>query len=229
MKRKLFAILLVAVLAVPTVMAIAGNEGTGNGARSGRHYTLNLLGKDWEHGDTVKEDGGHRIFVRLGAQGDMKRTKIQLMEGTDFAVLDSDGTDGKAKFQLPPPEITVDDKGTPDPSDDEVISSAYIIYIRILGKPQGQADMYSVYVEADGTEWISGEVITLRQEGGKVNRKSPPKFVDVTKELTTIYVDFDGDGAKERISLFDSRFEEFFWYYDNQGLKHVQIRFYPVE
>ena len=223
MRKMVSTILLIAMLAMPAVLVIAKNNSTGNGARSGSHYTLNLLGKNWEHGDTVKEDGGHRIFVRLGADGDMKRTSIQLIEGPDFTVLDADGTDGKAKFQLPDPGDIIDPSGGYSGPD------AYQIFIRVLGKPEGLADMYSVYIEADGTPWVSGEIITLRQSGGKVNRKSPPKFEDVTKELTTIYVDTDGDGAPERHKLFDDAFEEFFWYYDNQGLKHVQLRFYPLE
>lgn len=232
MKKKMLTIFLMVLLVIPTVMVIAANDNTGNGARSGKHYTLNLLGKNWNHDEgSVKEDGGHRIFVKLGAQGDMKRTKIQLIEGEDFSVLDADGTDGKAKFQLPDPEVVVSNGGTPsDPTDDVVTSSAYIIYVRILGPPRGQADMYSVYFDEDtDTNWASGEIITLRQEGGKVNRKSPSKFVDVTKELTTIWADVNQDGTPERYSLFDPLFEEFFWYYDNQGLKHVQLRFYPIE
>ena len=102
------------------------------------------------------------------------------------------------------------------------------MYIRVLGKPDGWADMWSGFTDENGTDWLSLEVIELRQSGGKVNRQSPPKFVDVTKELTTIYVDMDGDSIPERYGLFDNALWEYFWDYDNHGLRHVQLRFYPV-
>ena len=90
--------------------------------------------------------------------------------------------------------------------------------------------MTSGFINESGYEWMSLETITLRQEGGKVNRKSPPKFVDVTKELTTIYVDITDDDIynPQRYGLFDNTLWEYFWDYDNHGLKHIQLRFYPV-
>ena len=201
---------------------------TGNGAESGKHYTLNLLGKDWEKDEdtSVYDNNGHRIFVRLDG-----RTRIALTEG-DFNVIDADGTDKHAAFQLPKPNTVVDDGGTPyDPSDDVVVSAAYTVYIRVLGKPEGWADMQTGFTDEYGNDWLSLEVVELRQSGGKANRESPPKFVDVTKELTTIYVDITDDGVynPQRYGLFDNELWEYFWEYDNHGLKHVQLRFYPVD
>ena len=232
MKYKAIALGIVAILifAGGLIAVQGGNDNKGNGAPSGAHYTLNILGKDWDKGDyadiigenpVYKEDNGHRIFVKLYG-----KTRILLSEG-EFDVLDADGTDGKAVFQLPKPDTVVDDQGTPDPSDDVVTDANYYAYIRILGKPQGWADMTSGFINESGVVWLSLDMITLRTDGsGKVNRNSPPKFVDVTKELTTIYVDYDGDGTPERHSLFDEEFWQYFWDYDNHGLKHVQIRFY---
>ena len=240
-----FGIVAILIIAGGLVAVQAGNDETGNMAPSGKHYTLNILGKDWDKGDyaliwdetdenfnpVIKEDNGHRIFVKLGSDGDMKKTRILLYDSTQieganyFQVLDADGTDGKAAFALPPPETVVDE------TTGKVTDSAYTVWIRVLGPPRGQADMYSgFYDKSDGSTWVSMEVIDIRQSGGKVNRESPPKFVDVTKELTTIYVDWDRDGTvDERVNLFDDSAYQYFWDYDNQGIKHVQLRFYDYD
>ena len=242
-------IVVILIIAGGLVAVQAGNDETGNMAPSGKHYTLNILGKDWDKADTdpldaddnpyYKDDNGHRIFVKLGNDETIKKTRILLYnsltteEATkDFQVLDADGTDGKAAFALPPPGTVVDE------TTGEVTSSAYTVWIRILGPPRGQADMYSGFMDDSGNQWLSFEVIELRQydedppgpsdpDHKLVTRKSPPKFEDVTKELTTVYYDSDGDLEPDaRVSLFDPDYYQYFWDYDNQGLKHVQIRFY---
>lgn len=43
-----------------------------------------------------------------------------------------------------------------------------------------------------------------------------------------IYADLDGDGTAERYPLFDEALQDCFWSYDNNGLKLLQLRFYPV-
>src|SRR5262245_27728004 len=82
---------------------------TGNGAPSGPHYNLNIIGVDnpkkfdYNLTDQQYTDGrGHRIFVPLDGTA-----KIMLKEG-DFAVLDANGTDGIAAFQLPAPDPNKD-------------------------------------------------------------------------------------------------------------------------
>ncbi len=87
----------------------------------------------------------------------------------------------------------------------------------------------------DGSAWIpSEEVLYLNQDlpVGKQGKsiKKGQQFEDVTKELTTILADFDDDPTTPptRIKIFDSEFQYYFWDYDNMGLKHVQLRFYPM-
>jgi hypothetical protein len=46
-------------------------------------------------------------------------------------------------------------------------------------------------------------------------------FKDVTSQLTTI------DTTLGTISLFATGFQNFFWSYDNNGLRLAQVRFYP--
>jgi len=66
---------------------------TGNGAPSGAHYNLNIIGVSKGKSSDMTGDNGHRIFVPLSGT-----TKIMLSEG-DFAVLDGNGTDGSAAFR----------------------------------------------------------------------------------------------------------------------------------
>lgn len=208
---------------------LAETHYTGNGALNGPHFTLNLLGKNWDKGDfaetdqnpVIKVDNGHRIFVKLNG-----KTRILLAEAPvdeSFAVLDADGTDGKAKFQLPDPQCVI--------TDNVLVSAEYMVFARFLGRPQGEATMTTgAYTDLAGNQWImSYESVTFKQSGGTVNRDSPPKFADVTKELLTLWLDTDGDGVPDtRVGIFDDRYEGYFWDYDNNGVKHVQLRFYPV-
>ncbi len=210
MKKSLIGLLSMAVLATAIVMQVsATTTTTGNGAPSGPHYNLNLIGMSKEKMGEMVNNNGHRIFVKLWG-----KTRILLQEG-DFAVIDADGTDGTARFQLPDPGDVVSG------SDYVPENAEYKVFIRALGKPGGLANMTSGFIE-NGNVWLSLEVISLSRGNGKSS------FVDVTKELTTIYVDLDLDGNPERYKLFGNELWTYFWDYDNYGLRIAQLRFYPV-
>jgi len=211
MKKSSIGVLLLAVLATAMVMQVSATKTTtGNDAPSGPHYNLNLIGMSKEKVGEMDNNNGHRIFVKLWG-----KTRILLQEG-DFAVIDADGTDGTAKFQLPDPGDVVSG------SDYVPENAEYKVFIRALGKPGGSADMWSGFIDEYGNEWLSLEVISLSRGKGKSS------FEDVTKELTTIYVDMDLDGTPERYKLFGEELWEYFWDYDNNGLRIAQLRFYPV-
>src|SRR5437763_17213384 len=74
---------------------LAGAQSTGNGAVSGSHYNLNIIGVSKGKTADMTGDNGHRIFVNL-----FGKTSIGLNQSTDgtFQVLDANGTDGKASF-----------------------------------------------------------------------------------------------------------------------------------
>jgi hypothetical protein len=55
--------------------------------------------------------------------------------------------------------------------------------------------------------------------------KGQQKFENVSKELLFIYADINADNILERVSLFSDQLQDYFWSYDNQGLKLVQLRF----
>ena len=210
MKKLLCASLVISVI-LGMGLVIAGEKG--NGAPSGSHYNLNIIGMS-KAKNVDPEPGtskGRRIFVMLGGKEEdqVKSTRILLTEG-DFAVIDYDGTDGEATFQLP----------NPDPENDGI--TTYSVYVRGLGKPGGKAKITPGIVDEDGTEWYSVETVTVERKKGQ------SKFVNVSRELLYVYVDMDGVGGVERYPLFSNELWDFFWQYNNNGLKLCQLRFYEI-
>lgn len=203
-----------------------GTAATGNGAPSGAHYNLNIIGVPKAKSPDFNGGSGRRIFVALGKTGEAANTRINLIPG-EFAVTDANGTDGTAGFQLPNPDL-----------DGDGVTS-YLVYARALGKPGGKATMQSCYEDATG-EWCAVdfaggvEPITLSRT------KSPSKFVNVSKDL--LFVDYcttwdpgalpgtEDDTCTDvsQVPLFGEDLLAYFWSYDNEGLKLAQLRFYEV-
>lgn len=227
---------------------------------SGWCYNLQLIGVDKPKNDNTIDDwggNGHRIFIKLNGH-----TKILLSEG-DFAVLDANGTDGTARFQLPANPCVDPDTGevldecpVNDPS-----FQCYSVWVREVGRPCIPVDLDGDG-DADGCASIttcateigicdealmqcindlafgdfcdsdedcdrfvcSSESVILVRDRGK------PHWDNVTKELTTVCIDLDGNGTcDERVPLFDPDFKDFTWWVDNHGLQHAQLRFCPEE
>ncbi len=154
-------------------------------------------------------DNGKRIFVRLSG-----KTKILLTEGDDYDVIDADGTDGTARFQLP----------NPDPDGDG--ETVYRVYVRALGGPTGSATITSCAEDAGGAQWCStASAVIMRESNGPGNK---PHWQNESRHLLYLQIDIDGDGKLELVPLFDDRLENYYWYYDNNGLRVAQFRFYAV-
>lgn len=206
--KQAFVCLVLSTLALPLFAQ------TGNGAPSGAHYNLNIIGVPKNKTADMTGDQGARIFVPL-----VGSTQILLCNSSDpssscsgmnFTVLDANGTDGKASFALP----------APDPNNTG--TSSYSVYARALGKPNGSATMTTCAVDPLTLETICSEaVLTMERSTGK------SKFDNVTKYLLYVYADLDADGILERVPLFSDQLQDFFWQYDNQHLKLAQLRFYP--
>ena len=190
-----------------SAFAVTGT--TGNGAPNGAHFNLNIIGVPKEKNGGVWDNEGHRIFVKLWGVD----TKIWLVKGDTFNVLDSDGTDGSAKLQLM------------DPYPGTTTTAVYRIYIRALGKPDGSMGMTTGFVDEFGSYWYSLESVNLTRTKGQA------KFTDKTLELTTIYVDMTDDGIDNPVELylFDNELYNYFWDYDNSGLKLLQMRIHVIE
>lgn len=189
--------------------ALASVASTGNGAPSGAHYNLNIIGVPQDKSPDFSGGNGGRIFVDL-----VGSTKINLTMG-DFQVLDANGTDGVAAFQLPNP-------------DDGSGQLAYSVWVRALGTPGGSATMTSCFTElSTATTWCnSGSLVVSlnRLAGGS-------KFVDVSKQLLQVCANVSTDPLVtdlQLVPLFSSLGTDYFWQYDNTGLKLAQMRFYPI-
>ena len=180
--------------------------GAGNGAPSGAHYNLNIIGVPKDKNPDFTGGNGHRIFVDLTG-----KTKILLKQGA-FDVLDANGTDGEASFQLP----------EPDAQDDNITD--YSVFIRGLGKPGGSATMQTCYFDQQTQEEVcnTGNQIVNVTAHGNSN-----KFQNVTGQLLYVWADLDGDGRLDKVELFSDSLDTYYWYYDNTGLKIAQLRFYP--
>ena len=172
MKRSLFVwVSAMMVVGLVVVSAQAATDQTGNGCPSGAHYNLNLIGMEKAKNiDPGSDTGsGHRIFVRLGSKDNAATTKILLEQGPDFEVLDYDGTDGQARFQLP----------NPDPDNDGV--TQYSVYLRVLGKPSGKIRIATSAMDPELGEVVSDlSMVSVREKGQM-------KFANVSASLLYIY------------------------------------------
>jgi len=213
---------------------------TGNGAPSGSHYNLNIIGVPHDKTAAMNDNNGHRIFVQLfGGQpvADIsgkdfatlsKVNKIMLIPDTaipgTFNVLDANATDSNgALFQLP-----ID------------VSAKWTVWARALGTPGGKADMTTCATQAvttvnpDGTTTTINEVIcsiatlSLERKTGAVYTK----FQNVTADLLFVTVAAGSTVATlcgtTTVPLFATCLQNYFWNYDNNGLKLLQLRFYPA-
>jgi hypothetical protein len=213
MKRSLFVwVSAMMVVGLVATLAQAATDQTGNNCPSGAHYNLNLIGM--EKAKNVDPNSitssGHRIFVQLGSKDNAATTKILLDQGPDFAVLDYDGTDGQAKFQLP----------NPDPDNDGV--TQYSVYLRVLGKPGGKIRLATSAIDPEVGEVVSDmKVVSVREKGQM-------KFANVSAALLYIYawVYDAGTWTYQRVPLFSDLLQDYLWSYDNQGCRLVQLRFY---
>jgi hypothetical protein len=194
-------------LAITVTLILLGSAKAqaGSGAPSGSHYNLNIIGVPKNKTADMSTSMGHRIFVPLAG-----KTSIGLREG-DFQVIDANGTDGKAGFQLP----------NPDPENDGI--TTYSVYARALGKPGGSSTMSTCATVVE-----TGEYLCSTQTLVSVRSSGSSKFSNVSADLLYMYVDLDGDGTAERYNIFNEALEGFAWEYDNSGLKLLQLRFYPI-
>ncbi len=196
-----FAVVL-AMMPSDTVEAKKPAMENGNGAPSGSHYTLNIIGVP--KAKTAAMDGSkrHTIFVPLSG-----KCKIELIVG-DFQVTDGNCFDGDgAEFRLPNPDVG------------STGSTTYSVFARALGTPGGTADMKTCAFDPVAEIVVCSLIqLELTRDPGQTQFKNASKF------LLYIYVDL-GSGV-ERIALFDPALEDYFWEYDNSGLKVAQLRFY---
>ncbi|HEX9267123.1 MAG TPA: hypothetical protein VF965_06525 [Candidatus Limnocylindria bacterium] len=208
---------------------------TGNGAPSGSHYNLNIIGVPKDKTADMNNNDGHRIFVQLnnttgstagGITGknftDISKVNTILLvpapAGGSFQVLDANATDKTgAEFQLPAD-----------------VSTTWTVWARALGKPGGTADMTTcaTVTITDPLTGVTTQEVVCSLATLKLERTKNAKFQNVTSELLTITLsaaDATLAGCTSTtVGLFDPCLQNYFWNYDNHGLKLLQLRFYPV-
>ena len=214
MKKVIITSLIVMMIA-GIALAIKTDDGR---KLTGKHYNLNIIASKEKNVDPDEGvSNGRRIFVKSGGN-----TRILLREGP-FDVLDYDGTDGVAKFQLPHPDID-------ETADTEPTYSDYSVFMRVRGKPGGSIQMQTIGIDDEGAEYGSDYMVVQVRTTGK----GTSKFTNVSKELLYLYA-WVYDWNKEiweyvRLPLFDERLEEYLWDVNtNSDFKIAQLRFYPVK
>jgi hypothetical protein len=178
------------------------NLAAGNGAPSGAHYNLNLIGVS----NTLTQSNSGGNVIHLPLQGN---AQIDLSQG-DFMVLDDNCTDGTCGFQLP----------NPDPTNSGF--TTYSVFARALGKPGGSSSQTTC-----ATDPTTGALYCSIFSSVQMRTKGQQTFTNVSKQLLYIYY-YNSTGQLVRVPLFDSSLQNYFWQYDNNGLKNLALRFYMV-
>lgn len=246
------AVALVLTLAVGSGLALAGNGLPDDAV--GKHYNLNIIGVKYPKNINTDETqaNGHVIFVNLNGH-----SKIRLIEGDDYAVLDKNATDGDgALLQLPDPGLDPYNVTTGEGKTDTI--SDYSVFVRPLGKPGGFATITTCaeLLDSDFAGLLSGKFLkvlnkagyfggwaSVEQVGQEITLRTNGKngkttFTNVTAELLTIVfkveVEIIVDGEPTtiieyvRVPIFDDIIQGEYWDYDNNKLKLLQVRFYPI-
>jgi hypothetical protein len=189
-----------------TAQAITGQTTTGNGAPSGPHYDLNIHGIV-QGGSASTSSNGHDIFVPL--QG---KCPIILSPGS-FQVLDANCLDGSAAFQLPNPVAS---------TTTTTITTTYSVWVRALAKPGGSSSTTTCATD------LTGALVCSTAQFVTVQTRSNGKSVFSNVSGNLLFVSQCINGQLTRTPLFSSTLQNYFWSYDNNGLKLLQLRFYQL-
>lgn len=193
-----YVLLLAAVAALAVFGVSSAFGGVGNNAPDGTHYTLNIHGVAKGQGFT-NSGTKNNIFVPLYGN-----CKIDLQEGS-FQVISPDCVNSNALFQLPAPGTSAD--------------NSYSVYVATRGKPLGSATEQTCFTDSSGTQYCSIMILTLSRSFGQ------DKYQNVTKDLLYAYV-CQNDQIKA-VPLFSDSTSQWYWQYDNNGLRLASLRFYP--
>src|SRR3989454_1092950 len=227
--------------ATTSTVSTASVATTGNGAPSGSHYNLNIIGVPKDKTADMNNNNGRRIFVEL--TGGTKASDLSLQDfstisrvntillthdplNESFKVLDANATDQNgAVFQLP-----VD------------VSTTWKVYARALGTPGGTAYMTTcATTDVTVTDPVTGAITVTKEVLCSLGttltlqrtNKTPTKFQDVTSNLLFVTLSATDQAlttcTKATVALFDSCLQNYFWNYDNHGLKLLQLRFYAAQ
>ena len=215
MKR--FAVTLAAAFAVAMVAGAPAFAGTtGNGAPSGPHFNLNIHGV--ANGQGFNGNNQNDIFVPL-----VGSCKIDLVQAAtfDFQVLQPDCVNNStATFSLPAPCAIDPTSGLCSGT-----TTYYSVWARALAKPGGSSS-----TQTCATDPTTGETVCSIGAFVAVTTRSNGKssFSNVSSDLLFLTTCNTTTGKTTSTPLFSPNYQNYFWQYDNMGLKLLQLRFYQV-
>ena len=230
MKRLYFCFIVIISLA----LAIPALAGVGQGL-SGPHYNLNIIGvpKD-KTVPSMTDSNRHTIFVPLNSGEDVDRkVKIYYQIGEDFQVLDGNATDDDIAIVQVPFEFCEDyDSGCQD-------LLSYDVYAVGLGKPNGAAILTPECAWTDSdygdcTDALLLDTIEIKRTNNNSNKPKRENITDLFRATGCLDMDesggeTSGDICFENVWIFNiEQLAYYFWDYDNNGLKLMQVRFYPT-
>ena len=96
----------------------------------------------------------------------------------------------------------------------------YSVYAAARGKPLGSATAQTCFTDTTtNTPYCSVYVMSLSRKFGQNT------FDNVTKDPLYAYACING--STKRVPLFSDQTSDWYWQYDNNGLRNAQLRFYP--
>ncbi len=229
--KKQWVVLVGAALTLGAAVAsIPGFALTGNGAPSGPHYDLNIIGVTNAKNAPLTGSDRHTIFVPLNtpANDPVPGTDIFLTQGP-FTVCDGNAFDAAydcngiqiakqgAVFQLPCNTNIATATGTTLVPCSTGDTATYSVWARAVGTPGGSGTLSTCATDLTTNTVVcsvtANVAVVVRKNGKSV-------FSDVTNQLTSLVT------STQTVALFGAGFQGFFWDYDNNGNKVLQLRFY---
>ena len=199
-----------------------------------------------KNNDGLKRGGGddqNHIYLCNSSTGenDVNDVRCDTWRAThagDFGVIDANATDGDgALFGLPDP--CAGDLST------DGCSPTYGIWARAL--TGGGSVTLTTCADETGSGFDGEDDVWCGSNGITLSRQTARKAIEVTGSLLYLTIsvndatdpdlaaciDPDGDATdglpdQYNVYLFDRCFENYFWNYDNNGLKNLELRFYSA-
>lgn len=229
--------MLLALVATPAMASPKGID------VNGPHFNLNLIGKDKTMPGDYDNPDRHTMFVPADTDGmtfpinepnnlgdtTMDGIKINMTQGSEFAVIDGNATDGVGSLQLGP--------------------GKYWVYIAVKAKDPKKTGVVDItgWVEAYdslGQLWYYIPVGTVSVSKGKVwtdatdlffvnAAEDPFGFYEVTgipkvDNLGIWVFDYMAGLDAWVTDLYNFSDLAYFWQLQNDGAKLIQVRFYPM-
>ena len=206
-------------------------------------YSDNVVTNPGGKNNHLTKDGltnENQIYLCNSTDGlnDVNDARCEAWRATNagkFGVIDANATDGDgAIFGLPDP--------CAGDSSLDGCTPTYRIWARAI-TPGGNA-IITTCADETGTGFDGTDDVWCGANGITLSKQSAFKAIEVTSNLTTMVITLTGadDGLENcingtigvdypaggtyTIGLFDRCFENYFWNYDNNGLKLLQLRFY---